>query len=353
MMIKEINPSNLILNYLIKIFPEVDREMKSYINAFENIEIGMLPEQALLDFNEKKPYLREGNIYSLYPGVKSSDMIKIITSFNMASYYLDNICESMLVKDETAFKQMYLALIDAVDYEKPTSDYFKYCPNKCNDKSLNILVEFCRNHLKILPSYDVVKDTVKRYVQYYCDLQTYKHMEKESREDYLKTWSSCHLEQFKNISWWEFASASESFLGVFALFALAYSPDLTSKEVSTLDSVYFPWICSMHSMLNHYINVQEHSQIGRLNFISYYRNLKECEERLSLFIDKSLMHCSNLKYPEFHATVIKVFIATYLSDPRASFGMNKLSSSNFLKQPPPPIDIYYKACRFLRLIKAV
>lgn len=354
--VTQINPTQLILNCLFKVLPKADREMKSYLTSLSPPYadgVDFFDEQTVKHLLKKGLYLKGECIYTLYPKVKLSNMIKIITSFKMIIYFIDNYCNKLTVKNEAAFRQLYLALLDAVDPKRSINNYFKYCPDKKYNESLQIFVEFCRNQLKDLPSYCLVSETIKKYIQYYSDLQIYKHIGEKSRDELIKTWIGYYINQYQGIYWWEFASSLESLLGVFALFAIAYDPDLTAQEVITLDSVYFPWVCSMHSLLNHYVNAQDHYQVDNLNFTSYYKNLKQCEERLSFFIEKSLIYCSKLKYSDFHSTIIKTFIAIYLSDPRAFFAMYKLSSMNLLTQPTPPTTYYYRVYRFLRFIKVV
>ncbi|HHW32244.1 MAG TPA: DUF2600 family protein [Clostridiaceae bacterium] len=345
--------SKLLLTCFIKVFPKVDREIKSYINILKNDDMELLYEQLAEDFSEKKTYFREGSLYAIYPGVKVPDIIKIIVPLNFLCYYLDNLCNLSATKEEANFRQMYTALLDITEPERLKSNYFKYNTVKKKSDLLNNLVDLCRNQLKTLPSYNVIKKSIIKFINYYIDIQVYKHMNKDLRDDLLKTWADNYTSSYPEIYWWEFASSSESLFGIFSLIAAAYDPNLSSSEVNTLVSVYFPWICGLHSLLNHYINYQEHFQLGKLNYTYYYRNLKQCEERLSFFIDKSLLLCTKLKHGDFHATVIKALIAAYLSDPRASFGMNKLTSSKLLIQPPPPTGAYYKVCQLLRYIKAI
>lgn len=347
------NSGKLLLECLLKIFPKVDKEIKSYINILKNDDMEMLYEQAKEDFSQKKAYFREGSLYAFYPKVEVLNLIKIIVPLNFICYYLDSLCNLVATKDEANFKQMYSALLDIAEPERTKGNYFKYNTGRKNSDLLNILVDYCRNQIKTLPSYNIVKESIIKYIYYYIDIQVYKHMNKEVRDSLLKTWAGSFIKNYPDIYWWEFASASESLFGIFALIAASYDPNLSLSEVNTLVSVYFPWICCLHTLLNHYINFQEHFQLGKLNFTYYYKNLKQCEARLSFFIDKSLLLCTKLKHGDFHATVIKVLIAAYLSDPKASFGMNKLSSSNLLIQPPPPTGTYYKACRLLRNIKAL
>lgn len=296
----------------------------------------------------KKFHAQGGSVYALYPNAVIDDSIRFIVSFQTISDYLDNLCDRTGFLNEASFRQLHLSMLDAVDLSSSMNDYYLFYPVKDDSNYLNCLVMECRLQLKGLKSYSVVLDVVKKYIRLYTDLQTFKHLSPEIREPRLMKWAYRHLGQNHDISWWEFSAAAGSTLGIFALFVSAFNPLLVSEEVKLIENVYFPWICGLHILLDYYIDVQEDMRMGDLNFTGYYKNLKHCEERISFFIERSLEGCYSLPYPLFHLTVIKGLLAMYLSDPKASFGMNKLASRNLIKKCGKWTATYYNLCKLLR-----
>jgi len=338
----------LVLKFVRHVFPEVEKQLKSWTQLSRSLDDQKLGEQALASIRSKRFHAQGGSIYALYPNVDLKSAVKFIVSFQTISDYLDNLCDRTGVKDEPAFRQLHLSMLDAVDPERKMSDYYKFFPYKNDSGYLNKLVEECRSQVLKLPSYPLVVNTVKKYVHLYSDLQTYKHLSESIREDCLKTWASYYLMQHPGISCWEFSAAAGSTLGIFMLFAAASDPDLTEDEVKAIDSAYFPWICSLHILLDYYIDAQEDLRTGDLNFTYYYKNLKHCEERLSYFIERSTEQCSRLRYPEYHITIIRGLLAMYLSDPKASWGLNRLASRRLLEKGGKQVKLYYNLCRILR-----
>ncbi|MCX7708869.1 MAG: tetraprenyl-beta-curcumene synthase family protein [Clostridia bacterium] len=343
----------MIYDFVGKVFPEVDRQLNRWINLCIQAEDHELSEQALSSIRFKKFHAQGGSAYALYPKVNCFNAIDFIVSFQTISDYLDNLCDRAGVCDEYSFRQLHLSMLDAIEPDTEKNDYYLLYPYKNDNSYLESLVDECRSRIKELPSYRLVKNYIKNYVQLYCDLQTYKHLSLDKRERRLISWAAKQLEHYPGISCWEFSAASGSTLGVFALYAAACDPDLTSNEVATIDALYFPWICGLHILLDYYIDAQEDLQMGDLNFTYYYENLKQCEDRLLFFVEQSLSRCSGLKYPGFHMTVIKGLLAMYLSDPKASMGMNRLASRNILRSSGKKTEMYYNICRLLRLAGAL
>jgi tetraprenyl-beta-curcumene synthase len=276
--------------------------------------------------------------------------VKFIVSLQTISDYLDNLCDRAGVFDEKAFLQLHLSMLEAVDPSLPLSNYYELYPYKNDSGYLMSLVETCRSQVRDLPSYNLVVTLIKKYIRLYCEMQSYKHISLEERESRLTDWSKKYLCMYTGISCWEFSAAAGSTLGVFVLFAAAFNPYLTPREVTLIDEAYFPWICGLHILLDYYIDSQEDMQTGDLNFTYYYENLKQCEDRLLLFTEHSLEYCTQLPYPKFHATIIKGLLSMYLSDPKASVGLNRITSRRIIRGKGIDTKFYYNLCRFLRTI---
>lgn len=345
---KTLSGTRLIAKYVYKVFPEVNKELFGWTGIAKGIVDEMLRAQALASISNKKFHCQGGSIYALYPKVNMSDTIKFNVSLQTISDYLDNLCDRAGVCDEASFRQLHLSMTDAVDIEQDIHDYYKFYPFKDDNKYLLKLVVECRSLISKLPSYRLVKNVIKKYIELYTDLQSLKHLSTDIREIRLTNWTNGYLSRFNDISSWEFCAAAGSTLGIFVLYAAASDPDLTTEEVRTIESAYFPWICGLHILLDYYIDLDEDLQNNDLNFTYYYGNLKSCEERLSYFIQQAFKSCSRLRYAKFHTTVVKGLLAMYLSDQKAFLGLNRLASKNLTRVGGIKTSFYHNICRFLR-----
>jgi len=343
----------LIYKFVWYILPEIKKQLGAWAIKSSMIENDILREQAMLAVRRKKFYYHGGSIYAIYPGVDMKRAVSFIVSFQTICDYLDMLCNRSDVKNEQVFRQLYLAILDAVDKYRGINNYYYYYPYKDDGRFLSSLVEKCTDQTIGIPSYNLVIEPVKKYIQLYSDLQTYKHLDNSIKEEIIKTWAEYYTGRYPDISWWEFSAAAGSILGIFALFAASFNPSLAIQEVKAIEQAYFPWICGLHILLDHYIDSQEYAYVGSLNFTRYYKNLKQCEEKIGYFARRSLESCLNLCFPEFHITVVKGLLAMYLSDPKARIGLNNLASRNILLSNGPGTTIYHKLCRALRIAGAL
>ncbi|HHW47788.1 MAG TPA: tetraprenyl-beta-curcumene synthase family protein [Clostridiaceae bacterium] len=343
----------LIYKFVRYIFPEVERQLRAWTLKCMEAEDDVLREQALSSIRHKKFHAQGGSIYALYPGVDMKRAASFIVSFQTISDYLDNLCDRTHVKSEPAFRQLHLAMLDAVDKLRGINNYYYYYPYKKDGSYLSSLVETCQEQISGLSSYNLVIEPIKKYVHLYSDLQAYKHLDSNIREECLKTWAEYYAGRYPDISWWEFSAAAGSTLGIFALFAASFNPGLTVQEVKAIEQAYFPWICGLHILLDYYIDSQEDLQTGDLNFTQYYKNLKQCEERIGFFVKRSFESCSGLSFPEFHKTIIRGLLAMYLSDPKAHMGLNNITSRNILLSNGRGTVMYHKLCKALRVAGAL
>jgi len=343
----------LIYKFVWYILPEVKKQLGALAIKSIEVENDILQEQAMLAVRHKKFYSQGGSILALYPGVDMKRAVSFMVSLQTICEYLDKLCDRADVKNEQVFRQLYLAILDAVDKYRGINNYYYYYPYKNDGCFLSSLVEICTEQTIGLPSYNLVIEPVKKYIQLYSDLQTYKHLDNSIREESIKTWAEYYTGRYPDISWWEFSAATGSILGIFALYAASFNPSLTIQEVKAIEQAYFPWVCGLHILLAHYIESQENTYMGNLNFTQYYKNLKQCEERIGFFAKRSLESCLSLCFPEFHITVIKGLLAMYLSDPKAHIGLNNLASRNILLGNGPGTALYHKLCRALRIAGAL
>lgn len=338
----------LIRNLVRFIFPEVNCQLDRWKRLAGNIGDDTLRTQALLSIEKKKFHCQGGSAYALYPSASFRDSVSFIVAFQTISDYLDNLCDRTGVYDEMAFRQLHLSMIDAVAQELDTHDYYLYYPQTDDGGYLQKLVAECRLQIAKLPSIDIVRDKIKQLVSYYCELQVYKHISLSMREEKLMNWAAPLASRYPDVSVWEFCAATGSTLGVFLLFAAAQSRGLEPAEADALFEAYFPWVCSLHILLDYFIDADEDIEGGDFTFIGYYNDSTECTARLSFFVKQSLLHCKKLNNPDFHITIIRGLLALYLSDPKVGSEINRQKSRTIIKQGGGRAQLYHCICRLLR-----
>lgn len=353
MVVLPMNRGRLIYYFVSKIFPLVKQELNQWQLLAAEIPETCLSQQARESIQSKAFHCLGGSIFALYPGVNKIEAIQFIVAYQTMSDYLDNLVDSLKVQDEMAFFQLHLAMHEALDPETDPSDYYLYYPYREDGGYLRRLVKTCQESLKKLPSYKLVQENAIALAKLYAYLQTYKHLALEEREEKMLNWIAQHLVNYPELTSWEFAAATGSTLGIFSLFALAFNPQLTARQVQQNSQAYFPWICGLHILLDYFIDLREDRETSQLNFVAYYEHTAQTFQRLHLFVENSLKQAACLEYPLFHRALVQGLLAMYLSDEK---GMDREICSitkQLLRECGLGVNLLYWACRHLRKMKSL
>jgi tetraprenyl-beta-curcumene synthase len=338
-----------ITAFIHKVFPQVDQELAHWHDYASAHCCPELKKQALASIKYKKFHCQGGSIYSLYPGVNTSELISLVVALQTISDYLDNLCDRVAITDEKAFRQLHQAMTDALNPEAIPQDYYAFYPLKEDGGYLNELVRACQQQLKKLPAYSSVKQELQKLAALYSDLQTYKHLAPSIREEKMTAWLQQDYNFHPQISQWEFAAATGSTLGMFMLCAAASDETLTIKTASEISSAYFPWISGIHILLDYFIDADEDQKNGDLNFVAYYTESSQVISRLTLFMEQALSEASTLPHPAFHKLVVQGLLAMYLSDPKANAVKERFIRNSLLEAAGGYTKFLYFLCNIMRL----
>jgi tetraprenyl-beta-curcumene synthase len=337
----------LIARFVGKVFPLVDGELAGWRQLAADAEPD-LAAQALASIRDKRFHCLGGAVYSLYPGVDTGRFVRLVVALQTISDYLDNLCDRAGIADEEAFRQLHLAMTDALDPAGTTHDYYRAYPLKNDGGYLAALVAACREETAHLPGYGRVRPAALRLAGLYSELQIYKHLDPAVREEKMAAWGGRHLAAHPGITLWEFAAATGSTLGMFMLCALAADPELTGDEAEGTYTAYFPWICGLHILLDYFIDLAEDRGHGDLNFVAYYRNEDEITARLTHFWRRAMDRAGSLAEPSFAATVVYGLLAMYLSDPKTQAPLEGRVKAALLDAAGAYARLLHSLCRLLR-----
>ncbi|SES72427.1 tetraprenyl-beta-curcumene synthase family protein [Anaerobranca gottschalkii] len=336
----------ILFPYIFRIFPKVKSNLKNYKKSVLQMPCPHLREQGILSIENKEFHCLGGSIYAL----NCYEILPFITSFQTISDYLDNLCDRKGIFDERAFEHLHKSMIDSLTPTHCNSpvNYYKYYPYSDDGGYLNFLVEECQKVISFLPSFHHVKYPLLEFTSLYRDLQVFKHLHPQVRENKLITWFNDQKKSTKGLYWWEFAAATGSTLPIFALIRLARKKNIAHLEIKNLCSAYFPWIAGLHILLDYLIDLKEDQLEGDLNFISYYNNYQQVKNRLMLFIENSLLNLQRVKEKRFHETIVKGLLAMYLSDPKVYKNKQETLALELINSLDSETKVMYRMCLYLR-----
>lgn len=303
---------NRVYRYVL---PEVRGQLKLWRQAAELMPDEELRRQAIASMTDKEFHCIGGAVYAAANLPQRHVLIPLIVALQTISDYLDNLCDRSTSLDPDDFRMLHHAMLDAVDPAAPIRDYYAYRMEKEDGGYLVRLVKTCQSCILMLPSYPLVADEVRELVSFYCDLQVYKHIRHDLREDELLRWWELHQPRYSYLRWNEFAAATGSTLGMFMLFLAATDRQLTPDEVSAIREAYFPYVCGLHILLDYLIDQEEDRIGGDLNFCNYYEE-QETAARIALVVHEARGKVAGLRAPAFHRMIIEGLVALYLSDPK-------------------------------------
>ncbi|UOF90580.1 tetraprenyl-beta-curcumene synthase family protein [Fodinisporobacter ferrooxydans] len=308
---------------LYLIFRDVLPRAKCMFDQYHQLALQIpnpeLRKQALASMGSKQFHADGGSVYVLLAKDAMDDMSRFIVAFQTISDYLDNLCDRSTSLDPEDFRQLHVAMTDAVNpaVNPAKRHYYRYREDQDDGGYLCRLVEDCQAVLRRFPHYSLVQTTVEQLVVLYSELQTHKHVNIEERENRLIQWWEQHRQLAPAFHWWEFAAATGSTLGVFVLCALASNPALTPKRAEEVVKCYFPWMGAVHILLDYLIDQEEDRKGGDLNFVSYYENWEQTVQRIEWIVDQTRRHVSDLPDASFHQLVVQGLMGLYLSDMKA------------------------------------
>ncbi len=335
------------------VLPDVNAQLRRWRAGLVHCKQRELARQAELSMRHKRFHCQGGSVFALNAGRYRRNVLRLIVALQTISDYLDNLCDRAGCRDARAFRTLHQAMTCAVNPEQEIPDFYADYPLSDDGGYLRTLVEECRSIVALLPSYSLVQPEVTRLADLYSDLQVFKHTEPELRVPLLSEWFARYRPLYPDLYWWEFAAATGSTLGMFALFAAAAKPQLENSEIQKILKAYFPWTCGLHILLDYYIDQEEDRLGGDLNFIFYYPDADTQRKRLLFFMQRALSETASLPRPWFHRMVVKGLPALYLSDPKVhTQGLDPLAD-DLLREAGPGARALHVTCRVLRRMKQI
>ncbi len=321
--------------------PEVDAELCRLRELAERIPDDELRTQALNSMDDKKFHCQGGGVYAAANLEYRHVLIPLIVALQTISDYLDNLCDRSTSLDPEDFRLLHQSMLDAVNPHAELRDYYELRSESDDGGYLHHLVRTCQTCVSQLPSYLSVQRHVEELVALYGDLQVYKHIRKDMRENELLAWWDQHSYQYPHLQWNEFAAATGSTLGMFMLFLAASESQLSAKDAEAIRRIYFPHVCGLHILLDYLIDQEEDKLGGDLNFCNYYDSKQLLVERIDMIVNRAREDVKSLPASGFHRLIIEGLLALYLTDPKVRLQAEVREVSKRLMKNSPLTRLFF------------
>lgn len=242
----------------------------------------------------------------------------LIVCYQTLCDYLDTLTDRGPTLDTVAISQLHSLLPHALAVT--ASPALGSVARRVPDGGyLDWLATTCRQQAARLPGLSQLRSELGWLTQRYAELQSLKHApDAQHRAPRLAAWADRHNAGRWSVSWWEFAAATGSTLGVFALLRQARLPRPDSAQTSGLQDAYFPWIGGLHIMLDYLVDQEEDKRGSDFNFVSCYPDEMAVVSGLTYLHGTGQELVARLPDPDIHQWVLAGLATFYLADRKAS-----------------------------------
>jgi tetraprenyl-beta-curcumene synthase len=304
--------------YWLGVFPHIRREVFGWRRRAGEIPDPLLRRAAVENLCAERLNLDGAAAFAAFvPDVHRAAVVRSQVALQVAYDYVDTLAEQPCRDPVRNGEHLHRALGAAVDLDGPRIDYYAHHPRRDDGGYLHDIVEACRAGLRMLPSYPSIAAPLRRAAARIASYQSLNLGESRGGHTALERWARAHRPPGSDLRWWEIAASAGSSLGIFVLIAAAAERAVHAEEATALERIYFPWIGSLHTLLDSLVDREEDAAAGRCCLLDYYSSPVEAAARLGLLAGESLNRVRRLPRGGQHALVLAGMASHYLSMPEA------------------------------------
>lgn len=301
--------------FLVNVIPLAKAALRRLEVLAERIPDAQLRAQARFGLQSKGYHVAGACILAtLLPSAAREHYVEIVAPLEAIYDFLDGLCDRHPLTTPQAFRQLHLALSDALDPSQPLSDYYAYGPPGDDGDYLPSLVRRVRRALSRLGNSDVLLPYFKEAVALYTDTQTYKHLPENERESACKQWHADNAARFADLTWWEAGAAAGSQFQVYGPLYAAFCSNF--DQLAPTYEAYFPAFAALHVLLDSFIDQQEDRDHGELNWIACYDSFDAFAGRARELAARARAAFSRLSMPRAHTFALRIMALFYLTHPK-------------------------------------
>ena len=299
--------------YWLGVFPCVRDELHHWRRRARVIPDYTLRQTALAVQHTKRGNIDGSAAFAVFaPQPHRPAVVRAQLSFQAIYDYADTLAEQPHPSPIDNARQLHRALPDALALAHAPTDYYKHHAHREDGGYLPAIVGACRAALASLPAYPFVAQSAYRLAERIVCYQSLNLTEAQGGYHLLTRWAQQQTPRESGLRWWETAASAGSSLGIFALVASAARSTTDAYEAAAIEHAYFPWIGSLHSLLDSLIDQPEDAATKQHNLIQHYRSPGETAARLRLLADASTRHARTLPCGLQHTVILAGMASHYL-----------------------------------------
>jgi tetraprenyl-beta-curcumene synthase len=329
------------------------REVERWQAQAALIPDATIRKDALQALEHKRPNTDGAALLWTIPGQRCPRLLRLLVAYEIMGDFLDSTVERGAHVGIVNGRQLHLAMVDAVDLDRPISDYYLHHPWQDDGGYLPRLVEACRCGCATLPSYRSVRPLLIRAARL-AQVQGLNHdLDVALREAVLREWADREGDPGSGLDWYETAGAASAWLTVLALMAVAAEPAPAMGQAHEVFSAYFPWIALTATFLDSYDDLIEDRLNNTSSYFARYESLEVVVRRIDELVRRATMEARALHHGERHAVIVASMIALYLSKDSVRGPEMQLTSQMLLRSAGPLAMLLGPVLRTWRLVNSL
>lgn len=305
--------------YWREVFPRTRLELRDWRRRAGAIPDARLRGLALAVQHTKASNIEGAAAFAAFATCPHGQLVvRAQVCFQAIYDYADSLAEDQLQAPALNARQLHLALLGAVDRAHRGTDHYAHSAGSEDAGYIQALVDSCVTAIETLPSRSAVAGEAICFAQRIVAYQTLNLAADQGAQRGLARWATRRTPAGCGLRWWEVAASAGSSLGVFALIALASHGPLARREALAVQDAYFPWIGSLHSLLDSLVDHAEDAAAGQANLVAHYEDPQEACERVAGIAAEAARRAADLPRSGWHTVVLGGMVGSYLSAPEAA-----------------------------------
>jgi tetraprenyl-beta-curcumene synthase len=301
--------------YWLAVFPLVVCEIRRRRTLAARIPDPTLRGLALEALDQKRNNLEGAAAFAaLVPRESRRVVVSALVACQAICDYLDLLSEQPNRDPMVNGYRLHEALIVATTFGEPHRDYYSHHPNGEDGGYLRGLVDTARMALCSLPSHRSIVEPLGRATERIALYQSFNHGDARGSYEPFEQWATRSTQPGTGLRPWEMAAASGSTLPVLALIASAADPLLGEPETRAIEEAYFPWIGSLHSLLDSLVDHDEDLAVEGRALVGYYASPIDAAARMRTLAREALSRAAMLPLGRRHALIVAAMTSFYLCE---------------------------------------
>jgi tetraprenyl-beta-curcumene synthase len=291
----------------------VSKEMHAWRTRALEIPDQALRSDALHALENKRTHADGAALFWTLPRRRNMHLLRLLVAYELIWDLLDNLSERAAAAGHIDGYHLHLAIVEAIDPDRPISDYYRRHPGSDDGGYLRALVETCREACTALPSYPRVRALAIREAHRAQVLGINHDTDPVRQEQALKDWVEHELPGNHDAQWFELSGAASAPLAIHALLALAAEPVCSQSDIARIHAAYFPWLCAATTMLDSYVDQAEDTKNGDHSYIAHYPDKNSAARGVQDLVRQATLEARSLPGGPKHAVIAAAMTAMYLS----------------------------------------